>query len=159
MKKVLLLMSAVLAFVFSSCSDESDLPLVEIDTACSGAVMVDGTLYVVQDSTFEITAITAEPIREGKKAAVTSVVYSLDGWIIGSTDVAPFGVTFEPGTFSVGKHLLGMQMVIAEEGCSPAVGYYANDLVVVSSVDEIPAATTPSGRGASFKVHPSIQEQ
>ena len=158
MKKILFFMSALLVFAFSSCSDDSDLPLVDIDTTCSGAVMVDGTLYVVQDSTFEITSVIAQPIREGKKAMVTSVVYSLDGWIIGSTDVAPFGVTFEPGTFSVGKHLLGMQMMIAEEGCTPAVGYYARDLVVVSSADEFPAATTPASRGA-FKIHPTIQAQ
>ncbi|MBD5241518.1 MAG: hypothetical protein HDS59_05505 [Barnesiella sp.] len=158
MKKILFFMSALLVFAFSSCSDDSDLPLVDIDTTCSGAVMVDGTLYVVQDSTFEITSVIAQPIREGKKAMVTSVVYSLDGWIIGSTDVAPFGVTFEPGTFSVGKHLLGMQMMIAEEGCTPAVGYYARDLVVVSSADEIPAATTPASREA-FKIHPTIQAQ
>ena len=158
MKKILFFMSALLVFAFSSCSDDSDLPLVDIDTTCSGAVMVDRTLYVVQDSTFEITSVIAQPIREGKKAMVTSVVYSLDGWIIGSTDVAPFGVTFEPGTFSVGKHMLGMQMMIAEEGCTPAVGYYARDLVVVSSADEIPAATTPASRGA-FKIHPTIQAQ
>lgn len=158
MKKVLLLMSALLALTFSSCSDESDLPLVDIDTTCSGAVMVDGTLYVVQDSLFEINSVVAEPLREGKKAVVTSVVYSLDGWIIGSTDVAPFGVTFEPGTFSVGKHLLGLQMMIAEEGCTPAVGYYAKDLVVVSSTEEIPVSKAREASG-TFKVHPSIQAQ
>ncbi|MDE5745812.1 MAG: hypothetical protein K2H84_09210 [Paramuribaculum sp.] len=158
MKKILFLMSALLGFAFSSCSDESDLPLVDIDTTCSGAVMVDGTLYVVQDQQFEITSVTAVPVREGKKAAITSVVYGLDGWIIGSTDVAPFGVTFEPGTFAPGKHLLTMKMIIAEEGCSPAVGYYTENLVVVESADEIPSPSDQEAR-SSFKVRPSIQTQ
>lgn len=158
MKKILFILFAVLAFALSSCSDDSDLPMVEIETETSGATMVDNKLYVVQDSKFEITSITAVPLRENAKAAVVSVVYSLDGWIIGSSDVAPFGVTFEPGTFSVGKHLLTMKMIIAEEGCAPAVGYYATDLMVVESADLIPS-NSEKAVGSSFTIRPTIQAQ
>lgn len=49
MKKLALLFPALfaLALGFVSCSDDDDLPLVDVNTTYTGATMVDGTLYVV----------------------------------------------------------------------------------------------------------------
>jgi hypothetical protein len=97
-------------------------------------------------------------LREGAKVGLTSVEYGLDGWVIGVTNISPFGVAFEPGTFEVGKHLLSMRMGIVEEGCSPAVGYYATDFVVVATAEEIPEPSEGTEQGI-INTHPSITSE
>jgi hypothetical protein len=160
MKKLALLFPALVALAlgFVSCSDDDDLPLVDVNTTYTGATMVDGTLYVVQDQEFSITAVEAVALRDNAKAGLTSVEYGLDGWVIGVTNISPFGVSFEPGTFAVGKHILSMRMGIVEEGCSPAVGYYATDFVVVATTEEIPAPEAGTEQGL-IKTHPSITSE
>ncbi len=158
MKKLIFFLPALLMLAFSSCSDDDDLPMVDIEASYSGGVMVDGKLYIVQDEEFEITSVSATPLREGAKAAITSVVYGLDGWVIGASDIAPFGVTFEPETFATGKHVLSMRMMVAEEGCTPAVAYSATDVIVVASADLIPTPSESDELGV-LKIHPSIQTQ
>lgn len=148
----------MLALGFASCSDDDDLPMVDVNTTYTGATMVDGTLYVVQDQAFEITSVVATPVREGAKVGISSVEYGLDGWVVGVTNVSPFGVTFDAGTFAVGKHLLSMRMGILEEGCSPAVGYYATDFVVVESADEIPTPSEETPQG-TINTRPSISSE
>lgn len=157
MKKLALLLLPALMFAFTSCSDDDDLPQVSIDTTYTGATMVDGTLYVVQDQEFAITSVVATPLREGKKAGITAVDYLLDGWNIGYTAVSPFAITFEAGTFTLGKHLLSMSMIIAEEGCSLATGYYATDMVVVATADEIPTPDPDTEQGV-LRITPTIQQ-
>ncbi|ROT08179.1 hypothetical protein EEL49_06335 [Muribaculaceae bacterium Isolate-104 (HZI)] len=160
MKKIAFIFPALLmlAVGFASCSDDDELPMVDINTTYTGATMVDGTLYVLQDQPFEITSVAAVPLREGAKVGLTSVEYGLDGWVIGVTNISPFGVAFEPGTFEVGKHLLSMRMGIVEEGCSPAVGYYATDFVVVATAEEIPEPSEGTEQGI-INTHPSITSE
>lgn len=157
MKKLALLLLPALMFAFTSCSDDDDLPQVSIDTTYTGATMVDGTLYVVQDQEFAITSVVATPLRDGKKAGITAVDYLLDGWNIGYTAVSPFAITFDAGTFTLGKHLLSMSMIIAEEGCSLATGYYATDMVVVATADEIPTPDADTEQGV-LRITPTIQQ-
>lgn len=150
------MLAAAAALGFTACSDDDELPNVTIDTTYTGAVQFEGALYVVQTDTFAITSVAATPVREGKRAAITTVAYGLDGWVAGVTDIPPFAATFNPGSMAVGKHILTMTMGIAETGCTPATGYYATDLFVVATPEELPtpAPETPQGR---FSSTPSIQ--
>lgn len=157
MKKLALLLLPALMLAFTSCHDDDDLPQVSINTTYTGATMVDGTLYVVQEQEFAITSVVATPLREGKNAGITAVDYGIDGWNVGYTAVAPFAITFDAGTFTVGKHLLSMTMMIVEEGCSPATGYYATDLVVVATADEIPVPDDSTEQGVIHD-RPTIQQ-
>jgi len=51
-----------------------------------------------------------------------------------------------------------MRMGIVEEGCSPAVGYYATDFVVVATAEEIPEPSEGTEQGI-INTPPSITSE
>ncbi len=158
MKKFIYLLLALPLLALTACSDDDDLPDVNLTTEYTGATSVDGVLYVVQGEPFVINSVTATPVREGKKAAVLNVTYGLDGWVVGSSVVAPFTVEFDTSVLELGKHILSLSMNIAEEGCEPAIGYYATTMQVVASADDIPTSSETETQG-TFTGHASTQEQ
>lgn len=60
-----------------SCSDD-DLPDVKMKVTYSGATSVDGTLYVVQDSTFSIDGLYVEAVNSKHNAALSGASYYWD---------------------------------------------------------------------------------
>ncbi|MBD5330935.1 MAG: hypothetical protein HDS00_03420 [Bacteroides sp.] len=143
-------------FLLPSCSDENDLPDVDIDVTYTGATTVDGTLYVDQTQPFAISSVVATAVREGHKAGVTNVAYGLDGWVLGVSSNPPFAIEFDTSTLQTGRHLLTLTMTIAEEGCELATAYYATTIQVVASPEEIPSTDDTQG---TFHAHPTIQAQ
>lgn len=63
----------------SSCSDDNDLPNVDITMSFDNAVVDDGTVYVVQDSVFSITSITTKSVDSGKSSAIANIKYFWNG--------------------------------------------------------------------------------
>lgn len=157
MKKFIYLLLALPLFALTACSDDDDLPDVNINVDYTGATMSDGAIYVVQGEPFAITSITATAVRPGKNAAVTNVTYGLDGWVVGTSVNSPFPAEFDTSTLEVGKHILSLSMIIAEEGCEIATGYFATTMYVVASSDELPTPSESETQG-SFSGHASIQE-
>lgn len=149
MKKLMFMLLALPFVALTSCDDDgSDLPDVSLEVEYTGATKADGTLYVVQGEPFAVSSVTAVPQREGAKAAIMSVTYGLDGWVVGATAASPFAIEFDTAEIQTGKHILSMTMGIAEEGCEPATGYYATTIMVVASAEEIPqpGSTEVQGR-------------
>ncbi|MDE7476302.1 MAG: hypothetical protein K2M71_11800, partial [Duncaniella sp.] len=84
----LLLVLPLLGLV-SSCDDDKDLPQVSLSIDYTGATEEDGTIYVVQGDTLNVTALRAVP-AEGTKAATLGVVaYFWDGIPQGRTAISP----------------------------------------------------------------------
>ncbi|MDE5840997.1 MAG: hypothetical protein K2H49_08755, partial [Muribaculaceae bacterium] len=81
MKKLLyLLLVLPFTMMFSSCSNDNDLPNVEITMSFDNAAVSDGTVYVVQDSVFSITGISTKALDSNQQAAIANVRYFWNGY-------------------------------------------------------------------------------
>ena len=154
MRKLFNLILALPFLALCSCVNDDDIPDVNIHVEYEGAQEIDGVYYVVQGEPFAITQITALPAREGKNAGILSVSYFYDEFFIGRNIEAPFGEEFDTNDMIPGPHILGLEMPIIEEGCTPATGYINMNLMVVQSEDDLPSGVTPSN---SMNIKPAYQ--
>lgn len=80
MKKLLYLLLVIpFAMMVSSCSDDNDLPNVDVTMSFDNAVVKDGTVYVIQDSVFSITGLTTKSVDSNKQSAIVNVRYFWNG--------------------------------------------------------------------------------
>ncbi len=63
----------------TSCSNDKDLPNVDITMSFDNAVVKDGTVYVVQDSVFSITGLSTKSVDSNKPSAIVNVRYFWNG--------------------------------------------------------------------------------
>lgn len=140
MKKFLYLILLALPFAFSSCSDDDkNLPNVSITLEFDDAVNVDGTIYAVQGTPFEIAGVKVVNNEADKAAFITSAAYYWDGYYLGSSYVEPYGFKFElPENISLGKHTLVMECPVAAVDKTLATAVVGYDVMVVESFDDIP---------------------
>lgn len=115
MKRILyLLLVLPLLGLISSCNDDKDLPQVSLSIDYTGATMQDGTLYVVQGDTLNITALKAIP-DEGTKAATLGVVaYFWDGIPQGRTALSPYAISIKTNDMELGNHSLGVNATVLQ---------------------------------------------
>ena len=141
MKKLFYLLIALPLFMVS-CSDDNDLPNVSITANFEGGTQVNGSYYVVQGDTLFVEGMTLE--NYGKEnATIGGVRYFLDHLTLGSSIVAPYGITIITDNLPVGNHLLQAEMPIYAVGYSICTGYIAKKITIVSEASDIPQATTP----------------
>lgn len=155
MKKFIYLLLILPTLIFTSCSNDDDLPQVSFDVAFSGATNVDGTFYVVADSTFSIDAITVTPVDGTKEAAIGAVTYFWDYMAFGGNLTPPFGVSINTGDVGPGNHVLQFEASILQVGKSIAVAYFTYPIKIVASETEIPSGDKVS-RG-SVPANPTIR--
>ncbi len=80
MKKLLYLLLVIpFAMMVTSCSNDKDLPNVDITMSFDNAVVKDGTVYVVQDSVFSITGLSTKSVDSNKPSAIVNVRYFWNG--------------------------------------------------------------------------------
>lgn len=159
MKKILslLLLALPLTFALSSCSDEDDMPNVDMSLNISGGTMVDNTIYLVQGDTLVINGINVTNNEAGKAAAVTAATYFWDYTRLGTAMLPPYGfkiittkaVDNLPGT-PLGRHLLEIECPLIAVDKEVATAIMAYTVQVVENADDIPAGgqttinTTPA---------------
>lgn len=147
MKKFLSLMLLFIpALCFVSCSnDDEDLPNVEFDVAFDNATNVDGTLYVVQGATFQISGITVTNKDSDKAATITGARYYWDYYFIGATVQQPFAFDVQLSeTTPVGRHILEIECPVYAVGKTPAFALLSFNVEVVEKAEDIPSATAPA---------------
>ena len=141
----LLLLALPMAFINTSCSDDDDLPDVDITLTVSNCQKVGNEIYVVQGDAMKIDAINVVNKEEGKAAAITSASYYWDQVYLGTSIVSPFGFEIQtvkaegenPGT-PLGRHLLQIEsplLAVVKEIATCVLVYTVN---VVASADDIP---------------------
>lgn len=143
MKRILylLFMLPLLGFI-SSCDDDKDLPQVSLSLDYENATEEDGTIYVVQGDTLDITALRAIP-AEGTKAATISVVtYFWDGIPQGRTALSPFPISIVTKDMELGKHYLGVNATILQ--VDKEIGFAVTQFPVMVVADE----NQPDGGGS-----------
>lgn len=157
MKKIFYLL-LILPFIgFLSCSDEDNYPDVTIHMDYEGAQDINGVYYVVQGDTFTITQLYAIPNREGAKAVIASTGYYLDGYFLGPNLRPPYTQEFYTSELMRGEHNIGIEMSIAEEGCTPMTAFVNLKMVVVGSENELPSNGN-NDQPKSVEVKPSYRE-
>lgn len=141
MKKLALslLVLPMMAFIASCSDDDNELPQVDINFSYENAVVSSNEVYVVQPDTFVIESINVTATRPNHVATcVGPVNYWLDGHALGSTFVAPFGISIPTESLSLGRHTLTVNMGIAEEGSSLGTAVSAITFNVVADASDIP---------------------
>lgn len=141
MKKLLYTLFLLPLLFSGACSDDDDLPEVNVEVTFDNVVASGNSLYIVKDTPFTITSISAKGI--GSKALVTSASYYWDNFRIGWNAVAPFGVEFNPALSTVGDHLLGISAEIAQEGKSLGVTAVTATVKVVETEEDLPDGAEP----------------
>ncbi|MCM1348130.1 MAG: hypothetical protein NC338_01845 [Firmicutes bacterium] len=145
MKKLLFILLALpLLATFTACSDDDDMPQVNIDITYGNTQVVNGDIYVVQPDTFKITAITVTAAREGHKATNGPVSYFLNAVPLGTNPVMPYGIDLPTDNLKTGAYVLQIYMPIYEEGCELASAFSQVNIHVVADAADIPADATPS---------------
>lgn len=142
---ILLAVLPVMAMSLVSCNDDNDLPDVNIALDVENATMVNGTIYVVQGDTLNVTGIRVTNNEAGKGAAVTNVKYYIDGYFIGESIFSPFpAYNITDADTPVGKYDLGVSCTVLAADKSIAAAALNYPFQVVESAEDIPTDGTPS---------------
>ncbi len=122
--------------MISSCSDDKDLPNVDITISFDNAVVDDGIVYAVQDDAFSITGITTKSVDSSNQSAIANVRYFWNGL------PAP-GLTFgqyplEINVDEAGNNILGLDATLLETDKSLSYCSLRVPIKVVESADDLP---------------------
>lgn len=127
---------------FASCSDDNDLPDVNISVDVDNATIVNGTIYVVQGDTLDITSVNVKNNDSNKAAAINNVKYFIDGYYFGTSFFAPYpAYNITDVNTPVGKYQLGITCTVLAVDKSIASGVLSYPIVVVANAEEIPSGT------------------
>lgn len=123
----------------TSCSDDDDLPDVNLSIEIDGGKAVGEVIYVVKGETLKITSVNITNNEQGKNALITSATYFLDGFRLGTVILPPFpyDITFEREQ-SVGDHNLEILCDVAAEGKALGIALISYHVKVVEDASDIP---------------------
>lgn len=140
MKKLMLLLFSFPMLVFmTSCSDDDNLPNVDIDIHFENGIVADSEVYVVKPNTLYITGISVKAVNPNHNAMVAGLVtYHVDGFYPGFVASPYEKVAIDTEELPVGTHILSAEMNIAEEECELARAFVAVKFKVVEDESEIP---------------------
>ncbi|MDE6371660.1 MAG: hypothetical protein K2K92_09250 [Duncaniella sp.] len=158
MKKFLyLLMALPMLIMTTACSDDDDtdrIPQISVTVDYEGGTLNDGTFYVEQGETLDITALVVTPAEGTGKATLGQTTYYMDGVPFYTTPIEPWGCTIPTENLSVGKHILSVKAQVFQIDKSIGWTIFEYPLVV-----EEPQATLPDDQGAGRAITASTFTQ
>lgn len=135
----------MMAFIFSSCTDDDDLPDVNISLQVEDGLVSDGVIYVVQGDTIDIAGIKVVNNDANKGAAVTNVNYYWDGYFYAPSVFYPFGMTFATSeNTTLGNHSIDITCTVLAVDKSISTATLSFPVKVVASADDLPAVEVGS---------------
>lgn len=143
MKKLIyLLLVLPFAMMISSCTDDKDLPNVEITMSFDNVAIQDGTVYVLEDGTFSITGITTKSVDSKQQSAIANVRYFWNG--IPAPGLTwgeyPLEITMEELPLrESGNNLLGLDATLLETDKSMSYCSLRIPVKTVKAVEDLPA--------------------
>lgn len=138
------LMAGIFALTMASCSDDNDLPEVNISVDLENVTVSDGVIYIVQGTDISVKSIEVESLN-GKNSALANVAYYWDNSLVAMTNIDPFSCKFQTSALGVGNHLFQIRMNVLQEDKSLATSWISYNVVVVASAEDLPAGTEPPG--------------
>ncbi len=142
MKKLLYLLLLLPLGFMASCSDDDDLPSVNVAVTIDNVVNANDQLYIVSGEPLKVQSITVEGLG-GNAAAISGVNYILDHVDMGYTIVVPFGGEINPVYLPVGKHLFTLAFDVLQVDKSIAYAQLSNIVTVVPTAEDLPDGATP----------------
>ncbi|MBD5357162.1 MAG: hypothetical protein HDR88_09195 [Bacteroides sp.] len=152
-----------LAF-FTSCSDDDDLPQVDLTLTVSGVTQYDNAFYAIQGNTETTPISDSESDSEeeevnpnvvtidglkatsltNQNAGVTNVVYFLDGIII-PPQLGTLNVTIPTASLSIGTHTLSLSATVLQVDKTIANVTLRYPLCIVASAEDLPIGAPEIG--------------
>ncbi len=152
MKKLLYLLLLAPFLLLASCSDDNDVPDVDIIVKMNNVVIDNNVVYLVKDSPFEITEISVT--GNGSKAIVTSVSYYWDNIRVAWNPIAPFRRSFDTSYATLGNHTFAVNCEVAQVDKSLGFAAAAFNVKVVDSAKDLPEGTEPGTGSLVFTDSP-----
>lgn len=154
MKKLLyLLLVLPFTMIFSSCSNDNDLPNVDITIAFDNAAVKDGSVYAVKENGLQITGITTKAVDSNKESALVNIDYFWNrlpapGLTFGSY---PLELNFaEMPLVEKGANALDLNGKLLEVDKSIANFAVTIPIVVVDSEEDLPDGLTLGQASLTF---------
>ncbi len=152
MKKLLYLLLLLPLSFLASCSNDDELPSVDVSVTMSNAVRYDGKIYVVEGQPLSVDSIGVKSLN-GKATGITGVNYALDYVGIGYNVVSPFGAKIPAAYLPTGNHLLTLSFDVLQVDKTIAFTRVST-LVKVVPESELPAGTTPGVITLNYTLNP-----
>lgn len=153
MKKLLYLLLMLPLGFFASCSDDNDLPSVDITVNIENAVDANGKVYIVEGEPLTVTGIDVKSLN-GKASGISGVKYVLDHVGMGYTIVQPFGGSIDSAYLPVGNHLLTLAFDVLQVDKSIAYAQLSTVVEVVASPDDLPDGSTLGNVALTYHLNP-----
>ncbi|MDE5959727.1 MAG: hypothetical protein K2G94_07090 [Muribaculaceae bacterium] len=161
MKKLLLSLIALpmMAFGFTSCSDEDDLPEAKIEVRISGGVQNpdDNRIYVTEGEQLVFESLTAIPTN-GKKTTLGFTTYYIQGIPFAQTYTVPFGATLDTEGMNPGEYVVQIKSELYQIDKSAAFVLISYELVI-EPADGDGSDVPPSGSYVATPAHSEIGAQ
>ncbi|MDE5870523.1 MAG: hypothetical protein K2H22_01050 [Muribaculaceae bacterium] len=142
MKKLLYLLLVIpFAMMVSSCSNDNDLPNVDITMTFDNAAVKDGAVYVLQDSVFSITGITTKAVDSKQQSAIANIYYFWNG--IPAPSLTWSGLPMEIDMAKMpqpedGENILGLRATLLETDKSMAYTALSVPIIAVENEEALP---------------------
>lgn len=155
MKRFFYLLFA-LPLLMVSCSDDNEIPNVDVYADFSGGTKVDDVIYVVQGETFTIESINI--VNNDKQSAlIGGATYYWDYMRVGATIISPYTFSFDTANLPVGNHLLQVEISIYAVDYAPCIGYMSYKIKIVPSATDIPGQEEGEDPGEATRIHADIR--
>ncbi len=154
MKKLLYLLLVIpFAMMVSSCSNDNDLPNVDITMTFDNAVVKDGTVYVVQDSVFSITSLTTKAVDSNQQSAIVNVRYFWNGYPAPNLTWSNFPMEIDMAQMiqpESGNNILGLDATLLETDKSISYSTSRIPSKAVEKVEDLPDGVQPGEATLTF---------
>ncbi len=137
MKKMFYLLLVLPLLGLTACSDDDDIPNVDVTVSIEGATRVGDVLYVVEGETLSVTSINLVD-NTAKGAVIGSASYFWDYYRFYATINRPYGMSLSTVDMPLGNHLLEAIITIYAVDYAPCQGYINYKVRIVPSADDIP---------------------
>ncbi|MDE7418920.1 MAG: hypothetical protein K2N35_01780 [Muribaculaceae bacterium] len=153
MKKLLYLLLVIpFAMMISSCSNDKDLPNVDITMSFDNAAVKDGTVYVVKDSVFSITGLTTKAVDSNKQSAIVNVRYFWNGYPAPGLTWAGLPMEIDMAKMSQpasGNNILGLDATLLE--VDKSMSYCTLSIPIKSvKIEDMPDGLVPGEATLTF---------
>lgn len=166
MKKLFYLLIALPLAFFASCSNDDDLPQVDLTLTVSGVTQYDNAFYAVQGeeesgtdgqksdadseenevptNIISIEGLTAKSLTN-KNATVVNAVYYLDGRILPPSFETSYVCQIPTDMLGIGTHTLSVTANVLQEDKSIANTALNFPLKIVANYEDLPAGAPEIG--------------
>lgn len=146
MKKFLYTLLLLAAPVLmASCSNDDELPQVDMSIDYSGATETEGVLYIVSGDKLSIDAINVTPLKGYGKATIGATAYYWNYQYIGTSIEEPFGIAIDTEDMPVGDYVLQINSTVYQVDRSVGMAYFTIPVKIVDQPDDVPGGDDGSG--------------